>query len=621
MSVLSALHWLRPAWLWALLPLAFIVWRLLRQSSGTSAWESQCDPHLLARLLVRRTRHHRLPLLLLALGWTLAVIALAGPVWQKLPQPVYQTHAARVIVLDLSPSMNAPDLRPSRIARARFKIMDLLARFREGQTSLVVFAEEPFVVAPLTDDTQTIAALLPALTPELLPAPGNHAHAALRLADDLLSQAGIHATGDIILVSDGYDDPAAVLEAVTVLRDHGRQVSVLAVGTPEGAPIPLPAGGFLKDAAGAMVIPRLDPTALTELARQGHGHFAPLSVDDRDIDALLSDQDRPWAVRRESSQQRSMDRWREEGPWLVLVLVPLAAFAFRRGWLSVVVLGVLAAPPPVSAFGWKDLWTRPDQQGVQALQAGAAQQAARLLQDPAWKGSAQYRAGDYEKALENFSQLHSVDALYNRGNALAHLGRLQEAISAYDQALEQEPHHADAQHNKALVEKLLEQQQQDNAQHPQDQNGAQNQSAPADQASSSKDQPPSSPDQDHSQDDQQERKKNEPSASSKKNSKKEQPQAHQDQQQASDSTPATLQQEQEKTAEKPNKPPDTTAPSAAKAPQDAQPEAATQAPELTGQSENQQALNQWLQRIPDDPGGLLRRKFWLEHLRRQQQAQ
>ncbi|MCB1776756.1 MAG: VWA domain-containing protein [Candidatus Competibacteraceae bacterium] len=165
MSVLTEFHWLRPAWLWALLPLALMVWQLLRQSSGASAWEKQCDPHLLARLLVRRTPHHRLPLLLLTVSWVLTVIALAGPVWQKLPQPVFQTQAARVMVLDLSPSMNASDLRPSRIDRARFKMLDLLARFREGQTGLVVFAEEPFVVAPLTDDTKTIAALLPALAP------------------------------------------------------------------------------------------------------------------------------------------------------------------------------------------------------------------------------------------------------------------------------------------------------------------------------------------------------------------------------------------------------------------------------------------------------------------------
>ena len=146
MNALSEFHWLRPEWLWALLPLAVIVRRLLRQVRRASAWETQCDPHLLEKLLIQRARHQRWPLVLLAVAWVLAVIALAGPVWQKLPEPVYRTQAARVIVLDLSPSMNASDIRPSRIARARFKVLDLLKRYREGQTALVVFAGEPFVV-------------------------------------------------------------------------------------------------------------------------------------------------------------------------------------------------------------------------------------------------------------------------------------------------------------------------------------------------------------------------------------------------------------------------------------------------------------------------------------------
>ena len=272
MNIWPEFHWLRPEWLWALLPLIFIAWRLLQQTGRASAWEKQCDPHLLAALLIRRAPHHRLPLTLLMIGWTLAALALAGPTWQKLPQPVYKTQAAHVIVLDLSPSMDATDLRPSRIARARFKVLDLLARYREGQTALVVFAGESFVVSPLTDDTKTIAALVPTLSPELMPAPGDHAHTALRMADELLSQAGIQDQGEIVLVTDGYDDPAATLEAVKTLSAHGRHISVLGVGTAEGAPIPLADGGFLKDATGAIVVPQLDPATLSELAHQGGGH-------------------------------------------------------------------------------------------------------------------------------------------------------------------------------------------------------------------------------------------------------------------------------------------------------------------------------------------------------------
>jgi Ca-activated chloride channel family protein len=659
LNTLSEFHWLRPEWLWALLPLAVIGWGLLRQTSRASAWEKQCDPHLLAELLIRRARHHRLPLFLLAIAWILAVIALAGPVWQKLPEPVYRTQAARVIVLDLSPSMNASDIRPSRIARARFKVLDLLNRYREGQTALVVFAGEPFVVSPLTDDTKTIAALVPTLNPGLMPVPGDHARAALQRADELLRRAGIQDHGEIVLVTDGYDDPAATLEAVTTLRAHGRRVSVLAVGTEEGAPISLADGGFLKDSTGAIVVPRLDAATLSELARQGDGHFVRLSADDRDIDALSSDPIVQVREVRPESARHSMDRWREEGPWLVLVLLPLAAFAFRRGWLTVVALAVLTLPPdPASASGWQDWWARPDQQGVQALQAGDGKKAAELFQDPAWKGSAHYQAGDYEKALENFSQSDTADALYNRGNALTHLGRLQEANAAYDQALKKDPNNADARKNKALVEKLLKQQQQskNDSQNQQNQNGEKDQQSAKDSsADSSK---PSSADKKNNQESQNDKQQSGQQADSKSgksaggNSSENQANAHQPQsepkqseqnpsqaqEKPADSTSSTTQSKpredddsllkQAATSSKPSdadeksrEPANATAQAAADNSEDADRQAAAaRASESPEQSEDRQAMDQWLRRIPDDPAGLLRRKFMLEHLRRQQQA-
>ena len=657
MNALSEFHWLRPEWLWALLPLAVIAWRLLHQTGRASAWEKQCDPHLLAELLIHRAQHHRLPLVLLMIGWTLAVVALAGPVWQKLPQPVYRTQAAHVIVLDLSPSMDATDLRPSRIARARFKVLDLLARYREGQTALVVFAGEPFVVSPLTDDTKTIAALVPTLSPELMPAPGDHAHTALRMADELLRQAGIQNHGEIVLVTDGYDDPAATLEAVSDLRAHRRRISVLGVGTTEGAPIPLADGGFLKDATGAIVVPRLNPATLSELAHQGGGRFVSLSADDKDIDTLSSDtMAQTREVRPDSSSRQSMDRWREEGPWLVLIMLPLAALAFRRGWLVVLLLGVLTVPNPAAASGWQDWWARPDQQGMQALQAGEGKQAAELFQDPAWKGSARYRAGNYEKALESFSQLDGADALYNRGNALAHLGRLQEAVAAYDEALKQNPTNADARHNKALVEKLLEQQQQQQQQQQQseksskdqhNQSGDQGQQSPknpsTDQSKQSSADPKNNQESQkkNQQGDPQEHPENGKSAdqNASTNQAADQPSGQNQQgpqEKPSDSTVSTPEQpkaedhhSESSTAHSGQPKPDhdqaqhpaETNPTASQPPQDSDRQtAAVGSKEPPPQSESQQAMNQWLQRIPDDPGGLLRRKFWVEHLRRQQQA-
>ena len=327
---LSDFHFLRPYWLLALLPLGFMLWRLRRPSGDGGAWRQVCDPHLLPHLLVHQAgRDSRLLLWLLGLGWLLAVLALAGPTWSQRPQAVLRNLEAQVIVLDLSRSMAAADLKPSRMIRARFKVADILQQRDEGLTGLVVFAGDAFTVSPLTHDTNTIAALLPELTPGLMPTQGSRADLGLRKAAELLQQAGLNQ-GEILLVADG-DNGQATLKTTQTLRKQGFRVSVLAVGTPQGAPIPEVGGGFLKDAAGNIVVPKLNSTALQTLARAGGGRFSPISADATDLDILLADRDN---LRVETEQlERQTTVWQEQGPWLVLLLVPLMALAFRRGWL------------------------------------------------------------------------------------------------------------------------------------------------------------------------------------------------------------------------------------------------------------------------------------------------
>ncbi len=180
---MSEFHFLRPWWFLALLPVIGLLVALWRSRAGGSAWRAVLDPQLLERLWLEPPgRVSRLPLWLLGLGWLLAVLALAGPVWERQPEPVWQTQSSRILILDLSTSMNAADLAPSRLERARFKILDILARSREGRTGLVVFAGEPHTVAPLTDDGDTIVNLLSALSTEIVPVPGDAGAPALQLA-------------------------------------------------------------------------------------------------------------------------------------------------------------------------------------------------------------------------------------------------------------------------------------------------------------------------------------------------------------------------------------------------------------------------------------------------------
>lgn len=454
-------HFLRPYWLLMLAPLALLLWRRLRSGVDGDTWRKVVDAHLLPRLLVDSSgRVRRLPSILLGLGWLLLVLALAGPTWERLPEPLYQARQYRVVALDLSPSMNATDVAPSRLARARFEVLDLLRYSDEGQTALLAYGAEPYIVSPLTTDAATIAAQVPNLETGLLPVPGaRRTDLALDLAGQLLRQAEA-PDGEVVLITDGLEHPAAAAEAARRLHADGYRVSVLGVGTAKGGPLRGPDGNFLKDANGAIRLPRLDAAVLRSVADAGGGRYVAARPDDRDI-AALARRGAATSGDQAEGQDNTTERWREEGPWLLLVLLPLAGFAFRRGWLSPLVLVACVLPAPDAyALTWDDLWSRPDQRAQRLLEDGRPDAAAEVFERPDWRAAAQYRAKDYERALQTLQDLDGADSDYNRGNTLAHLGRLEEAVAAYDRTLKGQPQHTDARHNRDLVRRLIEQRRQ-----------------------------------------------------------------------------------------------------------------------------------------------------------------
>ncbi len=461
------LHFLRPPWFLALVPLLALLVVLWRRRARDQAWRGLVDAHLLPHLLVGTDgAPRRLPLALLGLGWLLAVTALAGPVWERLPQPVFAATAERVILLDLSPSMNAADIRPSRLARARFELLDLLRATKEGQVALIAFGPEPFLVSPLTSDAQTIAAQVPRLATDLIPVPGpRRTDRALEMAGELLAQAGA-VGGDVILITDAVDDgpsgedasESAAVAAARNLAASGVRVSVLGVGTSQGAPVPAAKGGFADDPSGAIRIAKLDREGLEALAAAGQGRYVALDAGDRDTLALADDSVLQ-AGKVVEQEGLATDQWREEGPWLLLALLPVAALGFRRGWLlPILALVVLLPPEPSWALGWGDLWQRPDQQAAQSFASGDHANAAERFEDPAWRAASRYRASDYKGALDDLAGLAGPESDYNRGNALARLGRLDEAIAAYERTLDQVPEHGDAKANLDLVRQLKERQ-------------------------------------------------------------------------------------------------------------------------------------------------------------------
>jgi len=571
-------HFLRPLWLLGLIPLALLLWRLSRLGRGAQAWARVCDPRLLPHLLVG-TAEVRSPSMVpigAVLG-LLCVIAAAGPVWQHVPQPVFRAQIARVFVLDLSASMDAPDVKPSRLVRAKQKLTDMLAASAEGQTGLVVFAGSPHVVSPLTDDAATITAMVPTLSTDLMPLSGSRPDLALDMAGQLLKSSGVQGGHVILIGDDAAGDPAT--RAATDLRNNSHRVSLLAVGTELGAPVPLREGGFLKDQNGSIVVPRLETAPMQALARAGGGDFVELRADDTDVSRLMATGPLAPSVDTHSASSRQADLWREEGPWLLLAALPLAALGFRRGWLGLVLLPVLTVgwQPPAEAFEWDSLWLNQNQRAAQLLQQGKPADAAPLFTDNAWSATANYRAGKYEAASKLFSNSkEDATAQYNAGNAFAKLGRFDQAIAAYERALAVDPNLADAKFNRDLLKK-----------HAQEQTKKQDQSSPQNQ---------------------------EPSSSGGQKGEQKPDAADPAKNQANGNKPEPSGEKKDPSQQAGQQ---NTSPSA----KNQQTEQGAKPDEGDRRAEMSQATEQWLRRIPDDPGGLLRRKFLLQLQQGQQKPE
>ncbi len=568
MKNLDFIHFIRPLWL-AAAPLAVLLpwlWRRTRRPSGD--WERICDPHLLKWLShndsssSRPSRGHWLA----GLALLIAVLALAGPSWQKLPDSTYSARDARVIALDLSTSMLAADLRPDRLTRARFRLADLLHETTEGQTGLVAYAGDAYVVSPLTSDTNTIANLLPALQPDVIPVHGSRADLALGMSATLLERAGF-SRGEILLVSDS----ATAMDAAKAreLHDRGFIISVLGVGTAEGAPI-ASGSGFVTDRNGNVVIARMDAASLADVTAAGGGRYSELATSDG-AGAVAS----PWAVSEGSEftlNEDSLDqRWRDFGPWLLLLLLPLSVTGFRRGALFLLPLCMLCGmgyAPAARADWWKDTWQRRDQQAWQALQKDENDRAASLALDPEISGQAWYRSGKFENALGAWSRASGADVLYNQGNSLAQLGEYEQALAAYDEALKLAPAMEDARFNRELIAQLKEQQDQQEQQEK-EQNGEGDEQKDGESSDQSSEEDQSGQSQDESGTEQE---------------SKEQQEGEQEAEQDEGKQGQEQQSQQDYAA--------------------------------SWSEEDAQAMEQWLRRIPDDPGGLLRRKFINEHQRR-----
>jgi Ca-activated chloride channel homolog len=452
--MIGDVHFLRPLWL-AGVPSAFLLlWIVSRREDVRRRWRRVIAAHLLDHLIVNpRGRLRFRPVHFTVAALVIGSIAAAGPAWDHERPPFVEDKAPMAIAIDLSRTMDAADVTPSRLERAKLKIRDLLQRRAGARTAVFAYAGSAHLVLPLTDDASLIGTYLEALATNLMPVPGRNTAAALRVVDTWMARETV--PGTILFITDGVE-PAAVGAFAAHRGPH--QILVLGVGTEQGGPVPTGPDSFLTDASGRRVFTTLDVASLKTLHSDADIPVATVTTDDADVDWIQREAQSHLA-RRESDLQT---RWRDQGWWLAMPFALFGAFWFRRGWTirwvgGLVLVATLGTPAPAHAAGWRfaDVWLTPDQQGRYYFEHGDYLTAAERFTDPMWKGVAFYRAGRYQDAFEAFARVDTAESYYNQGNALARLGRFPAAVASYQEALKRRPGWHEAEANLALVKSLI----------------------------------------------------------------------------------------------------------------------------------------------------------------------
>ena len=575
-------HFLRAGWI-LLIPISILIIFIFKRRMLTIGnWEKLIDKRLLPYVMSRRQlSDNQYKWWLISLISVLSIIALAGPTWERIEQPSFRTDQSLIIALDLSRSMNAQDISPNRLTRAKLKILDILERRQGAQVALIVYSANAFTVTPLTSDTDTIIALINSIDTSIMPSRGSYPALAIDKGLQLLNQASV-SNGEIILVTDGGITSDSFSSAQK-LRDEGYRLSALGIGSMNGAPIPKETGGFITDSTGQITISRLEVNDLKDLVEIGGGSYTSITSNDQDIDTLLSE---VYSAVRESDDSVTTDQWKEFGPWLLLIVVPFGSLLFRKGWVFIFLLSIMPIDNSVYALDWNDLWKTRDQQAKEAMESGDYDKAIELFEDSEWLAAAHYKAGNYRKSANGYNNNSNIDHLYNHANSLAKIGQFEEAIENYEKVIAEEPDAEDALYNLNLLKDLL----------------GENQSSEENNDDGQSSEEASTGEQSQQQNgDESEQSDNE--GNSKTGDSDDESDANPNQKLSNEEDIEAIEKELERAAEENSN-------------QEPQQEDNNESG-IEGRmaQEQQQAMEQWLRRIPDDPGGLLRRKFRYQYQR------
>lgn len=660
---ISQLNFSSSHWLWAL-SLLPIMWLLLfffyRVKSSHHRLEEFIDKHLLAYLLIDKTKHKKsllLSVVLWSIVWSLFVVAMAGPRWNFREIETYSKDQNMVIIIDLSESMNATDTKPSRLLRAKQKIEDLLNELQGLKIGLIAFAADPHMITPITEDKETIRYLLQSLNTDLVYIQGSRLSPALEMAQKML-EAELGTNKSILLISDGgFEDSGAFMTAKK-LADRGIVIHAMGVGTPEGAPLRDTLGNIVKK-KGNTVVSKLEKEKLVDISKTGHGLYLETGVGDKSEKALIMEFEKSNDVISLKKKQL----WDEGFAWFLLPVLPIVLWWFRSGHIFALSILLFASPlsanepgrlvmatsepgetpwlpspqhsttnvarasrpgPLLSAsslseqgvWPWLPLsgyFKNADTKGCEAIEEGRYEDAAHLFQDSYRKGVACYRAGNFAEAEKMFRESSreevALSAAYNLGNTLVQQQKFTEAIEAYEEVLQKNPDHLQAKENLALVKKLMEQTPPSGQSKDQNKDKSEKQNS-EDQQNKSKDNQDNQENQDRqntskdqqNSEDQQSDSKDEQKTQEESNSKK------QDEQDSQDESNSKESQEQQEETKK-----DSKDPSQQNESQKAQ-SRAEEKQSTTGKSAEDldRDADLLLNRISNDPKTFLKNKFSIE---------
>ncbi len=426
-EALQFFHFLRPVWLLAL-PLIVLLWWLIRPRRGAApALPDMIAPHLAKALQVGADGKARLlPIDGVALALGLLALAVAGPTWSRIPNPLLADTAPLMVAIKVTDSMMQTDLAPTRLDRARFKVLDLIAARAGARTGLIAYAGSAHNVSPLTEDPNILRPLLEGLSPGVMPKDGADAGAALALAAEVLQ--GAETAGAVLFVLDDLDP--AEIATFNEITDPPRPPVLFLLALPEGREV-----AQLDRVDGATVI--------------------HLTADDRDV-VQIERKVRAAYVAALAGDERL--QWDDCGWMLSIPAALLVLLWFRRGWTmrwGFIGLLMLSLPGQARAEGWKDWFATPDQQGQIAFNNKDYVGAADLFEDTYRRGISLMKAGKYAEAAETLARIESAEAAFAQAYAHIRNREYRPAIKAYETALERQPDYPEAEANLEITRAIL----------------------------------------------------------------------------------------------------------------------------------------------------------------------